>query len=127
LQNSKNSNFELQKNSKNTSVVYHLFNLCVNLYYEIPCIIFSAKITKFQIWEHIFRSRKIFQNLSNSRPAQSGSFMHQGCPLSFLLKLQYKVLHNKNLHDHSIHSKLHLRSYIVYIELQHASSLVLPS
>jgi hypothetical protein len=38
----------------------------------------------------------MFQNLSN---------------LSFLLSLQYKVFHNKNLHNHNIHSWLHPRIF----------------
>jgi hypothetical protein len=86
-------NLNSEKNQKKyQSVVYHLFYLCVNLFYEIPCILFSAKMTKFQIWEHICRSENMFQKLSN---------------LSFLLSLQYKVFDNKNLHGHSIRSWLH--------------------
>jgi hypothetical protein len=64
-------NFEKNK-QKYQSVVYDLFYLRVNLYYEISCILALEKITKFQIWEQDFRSRNMFQILSN---------------LSFLLRL----------------------------------------
>jgi hypothetical protein len=93
FQNSKNLNLEFWTNSKKyQNVVYDLFYLCVNLYHKITYILFSAKITKIQSWEHIFRSGNMFQNLSN---------------FSFLLTLLYKKFHNKNLHDHSVRSWLH--------------------
>jgi hypothetical protein len=67
------------------------FVLWNTLYYFL-----RKKITEFQMWEHIFRFGNMFQNLFK---------------LYFLLILQYKVFHNKNLHNRSMHSWLHVRIF----------------
>jgi hypothetical protein len=89
----KNSKFELWKNLKKI--------LECSLPFVLPVCEFVLRNTLYSFLnkndKHIFRSGNMFQNLSN---------------LSFLLSQQYKVFHNKNLHNHSIHSWLHPRIFL---------------
>jgi hypothetical protein len=87
---------------KYQSVVYDLLYLWVNFYYKIPCILSSTKITKFQIWKQRSRSRNMFQILFN---------------LSFLLRLQYKVVYSKNWHARSVRSWLHPHIFFRFLKL----------